>query len=305
MELQYEPVNPDSIFHEIKDIFSLTISQKGLTFIMDIAPDISESPLLMDDVRLRQILFNIVGNAVKFTEKGQIKLSARKTVNQDDPNTIDLIIAVEDTGIGIDPESHGKIFEAFRQQDGQSTKKYGGTGLGLTISKRLVEMMKGTIAVKSQVNKGSRFEIVLNKVAIDPSGVKQPTDRAPGYEDHSVKKEKEGQESAKGKGAEREEPESLLPEALAMLPEIISKLENEHMNSWKNARQNGLFDDIAHFGHQIKEYGHQCSLKILQQFGDDLILQVSTFDIEKMMATLDSYPGLITKVKLLPIAKFR
>lgn len=291
MEIHYEPVNPYPLFHEIKDIFSLSISRKGLEFVMNIAPDIPES-LLLDDIRLRQILFNLVGNAVKFTERGQIKLSARKVQHQNGPGTIDLLIAVEDTGIGIDPESHDKIFEAFRQQDGQSTKKYGGTGLGLTISRRLAEMMGGTISVQSRVNEGSTFEITLRGVLIATAGGQHPQEMVSASQNSSFDKA--------GKKEENEEPEErLMPEALAMLPEIISKLENEHMGSWKKARQSGLFDDIAGFGHQIKEYGDKYSLKVLQQFGDDLLLQVSTFDIDRMTATLDSYPGLIAKIKSL------
>ncbi len=79
---------------------------------------------------------------------------------------LDLVIAVEDTGVGIPPESTESIFEAFRQQDGQSTKQFGGTGLGLAITKRLVEMMGGGIRVKSRVGKGSRFEIILRNVEV-------------------------------------------------------------------------------------------------------------------------------------------
>ncbi|MEW5801393.1 MAG: ATP-binding protein [bacterium] len=307
MELRYEPVNPYAIFHEIKDIFSLNISRKDLAFIMDIAPDIPES-LLLDDVRLRQILFNLVGNAVKFTEMGQIKLSARGIMQQNDQNSIDLMIAVEDTGIGIDPESHDKIFEAFKQQDGQDNKRYGGTGLGLTISKRLVEMMGGTISVKSQVARGSVFQIILKNVPIATTGRKHQTvecyptgvthkEKDKAFDSGYLPLEKAG-ERDEGKET-TEEPEKLLPEVLANFPEIINKLENEQMESWTAARQNGLFDDIALFGNQIRKYGDKYSMKILQQFGDDLTLQVSTFDIEKMMATLNSYPGLVAKIKLL------
>jgi len=171
LELQYEPVHLGSIFSEIKSVFSLKIKEKELEFIMDINPDMPES-LLMDEVRLRQVIFNLMGNAVKFTEKGYIKLSADLKIKQDQENTIDLIMAVEDTGIGIPSGSQDRIFEAFKQQDGQNTKKYGGTGLGLTITKRLVEIMGGTIKVKSKVGKGSCFEIILHNVSWGTASVK-------------------------------------------------------------------------------------------------------------------------------------
>jgi len=165
LELQYESVNPHAIFNEIKQIFSLNISEKNLEFIIDIAPDIPEA-LLLDEVRLRQILFNLIGNAVKFTNKGYIKLSAQKNYTEKDRSHLDLIIAVEDSGIGISPESQEIIFDAFRQQDGQSTKKFGGTGLGLSITKRLVEMMGGEIFIESQVDKGTVFRIVFQQVSV-------------------------------------------------------------------------------------------------------------------------------------------
>ncbi|OQY59646.1 MAG: hypothetical protein B6245_05580 [Desulfobacteraceae bacterium 4572_88] len=175
MELQYEPVNLHSIINEIKHIFSLRISEKGLDFVVDIAKDIPDS-LLLDEVRLRQILFNLFGNAVKFTEKGHIRLTGQKVFPQDDRSVMDLIISIEDTGIGIPEASSEKIFEAFKQQDSQSTKQYGGTGLGLAITKRLVEMMGGTISLQSQVDKGSVFEIVLHNVSVAATPAKSKTD---------------------------------------------------------------------------------------------------------------------------------
>jgi PAS domain S-box-containing protein len=195
LEIQYEAVNPYSIFNELKQIFALKMSEKKLQFVVDIDKDLPPV-LILDEVRLRQVLLNLLGNAVKFTEKGCIKLSAQHIpsksikVNQHTPNSsiernqhtgvcdksdflddskVDLIISVEDTGIGIPENQQTLIFESFRQKDGQSTRKYGGTGLGLAISKRLVEMMNGKISVKSTLGKGSLFEITLQNIDVSPS----------------------------------------------------------------------------------------------------------------------------------------
>jgi two-component system sensor histidine kinase EvgS len=165
LEIQYHPVNPHTIFNEIRQIFAMRISEKNLEFITDIAKDIPES-LLLDEARLRQVLFNLIGNAVKFTESGYIKISATCEMQNDNFTRCTLRFALEDTGIGIAPESQEKIFEAFLQQDGQSTRKYGGTGLGLAITKRLVEMMKGNISLESKPGKGSIFRITLHRVAV-------------------------------------------------------------------------------------------------------------------------------------------
>jgi len=165
LEIQYEPVNPHAIFNEIKQIFQMKISDKHLEFIIDIDTDIPDV-MMMDETRLRQVLFNLVGNAVNFTESGYIKLSARKVYIEKESSKLDLVLFVEDSGIGIPEDQISQIFESFKQQDGQSTRKYGGTGLGLSITKRLVEMMNGNITVRSTPGKGSVFEITLRGVDI-------------------------------------------------------------------------------------------------------------------------------------------
>jgi len=165
LEIQYEPVNPQIIFTELQQIFSLKIAEKNLELIMEI-DDTLPPALFLDETRLRQVLLNLIGNAVKFTDSGYIKLCANKRYTEYDHSEVDLILAVEDSGIGIPADQQALIFESFRQQDGQSTRKYGGTGLGLAISKRLVEMMNGHISIKSSPGKGSRFEIALHEVKV-------------------------------------------------------------------------------------------------------------------------------------------
>ena len=123
---------------------------------MEIDPTIPQW-LMLDEIRLRQILFNLVGNAVKFTDSGYIKLSVENKIKEDDSSSLDLMFSVQDTGVGIDDQQKEYIFEAFRQQKGQDTSKFGGTGLGLAISKRLVTLMEGEIGIKSEPNKGSTF----------------------------------------------------------------------------------------------------------------------------------------------------
>jgi signal transduction histidine kinase len=170
LDIQYEPVNPQIIFIELQRIFSFKKVEKDLKFIMEIDETLP-SALFLDETRLRQVLLNLIGNAIKFTESGYIKLCANKEAytNQEQ---IDLILVVEDSGIGIPADQQALIFESFRQQDGQSTRQYGGTGLGLAITKRLVEMMNGEISVESNPGKGSRFEIILHEVKVADT---QPT----------------------------------------------------------------------------------------------------------------------------------
>ncbi|MCP4345541.1 MAG: response regulator [Desulfobacterales bacterium] len=160
MEIMLVPVNPLIIFSEIEQIFKMKIASKNLQFVTEIDKKLP-CAVILDETRLRQILLNLVGNAVKFTEKGHIKLTAKNIYKTDDRTKTDLIITVEDTGIGISEHDLENIFKSFRQQDGQSTRKYGGTGLGLSISRKLVELMNGQITVDSRAGAGSTFKITL------------------------------------------------------------------------------------------------------------------------------------------------
>lgn len=164
LSLVYKPMNPYQIFNEIKGIFKIKTEEKNIDFIINIDDDIP-SGLLLDETRLRQILFNTVGNAVKFTEKGHVKLSVSKKFSGKDTSRVALIFKIEDTGIGIPSEQSEDIFQAFEQQKDLGGK-YGGTGLGLAITKRLVEIMNGHISVTSEVGKGSVFSIELNDIEI-------------------------------------------------------------------------------------------------------------------------------------------
>jgi signal transduction histidine kinase/CheY-like chemotaxis protein len=163
--LQYTAMNPLRMFREIERIFSLKIEEKGLEFHSDIASSLPES-LILDEIRLRQVLINLVGNAVKFTEKGYIQLSVRSKYPDQDRSRLDLVVSVQDTGIGIHADQQKEIFEAFTQQIGQRAEQFGGTGLGLTISKRIVELMGGKISLETSVGEGSTFFVTLNDIAV-------------------------------------------------------------------------------------------------------------------------------------------
>ncbi|MDC1067790.1 PAS domain-containing protein [Candidatus Kapabacteria bacterium] len=167
LTIQYEKMNLAEFLKEIQQIFSLKASEKNLN--MEIVYN-SEIPnfIDIDEIRLRQILFNLIGNAIKFTETGGIYLIVEAKEIQDDVHR--LSIGVKDTGIGIPEDQTSKIFQSFTQQDNQSTRKFGGTGLGLTITKKLVEMLNGDINVTSQFGEGSTFTVEFNEVKTYKTG---------------------------------------------------------------------------------------------------------------------------------------
>lgn len=154
LSLEYIPFNLDVLIKKTVNICSYNVQEKDLAFIIDIADEVGRE-LIGDQSRLQQILINLMSNAIKFTEKGLVFLSI-ECVSYSEKQTI-LQFSITDTGIGMDISKQSHLFNAFTQSDNSVTKKYGGTGLGLTISKQLIELMNGKISVRSELKKGSVF----------------------------------------------------------------------------------------------------------------------------------------------------
>ena len=169
MEIHLAPTSIKSVFSELEQIFVQKIRSKNIEMTLDVDPNLPPA-LLLDETRLRQVLLNLIGNAIKFTDNGGVTLRLEKSYTDiTDGSRLNLKISVIDTGIGIPREEYDNIFQSFKQQTGQSNRKYGGTGLGLTITKNLVEMMGGTISVSSTVGQGSTFTVALNNVDVAAS----------------------------------------------------------------------------------------------------------------------------------------
>jgi signal transduction histidine kinase/CheY-like chemotaxis protein/HPt (histidine-containing phosphotransfer) domain-containing protein len=154
VELETVDFNPREIVEEVQDLFLEVADKKGLKYESVIAPNVPQQ-VRGDSGRLRQVLTNLVGNAMKFTEKG--KVSVRLQVQETSGATVLLRFEVKDTGIGIDPSARERIFESFAQADQSTTRRYGGTGLGLTIAKQLSQIMGGGVGLDSKVGEGSTF----------------------------------------------------------------------------------------------------------------------------------------------------
>ena len=168
LKINKAPCNPHDLFTELGNIFMLKMREKNIDFILDVDPIIPQG-LYLDVTRLRQVLLNLIGNAVKFTDNGSIKITVRIEKEDKIPNKVDLLIDVEDSGIGISEDQQELIFQDFEQSDGQDMGKYGGTGLGLSISKRLIEMMGGQLLLQSQSGVGSIFTVKL--MALDTTSL--------------------------------------------------------------------------------------------------------------------------------------
>lgn len=154
LQLEYVDFVPAEVLQEVLKLNSGRARSKGLNLLPEICAE-AYANFKGDPVRLRQVLLNLVSNAIKFTEQGRVYVKV--SLAEDSDSRVQLLFEVEDTGIGLSEEAKNRLFEPFVQADGSITRKYGGTGLGLAISKQLIELMAGQVGVDSEPGKGSRF----------------------------------------------------------------------------------------------------------------------------------------------------
>jgi len=159
LDLEFIPFDLRESLGETMKALDFRAHRKGLELIYEVQPDVFEA-LLGDPGRLRQVILNLIGNAIKFTEHGEILMSV--TQEAESSGTVSLHFAIKDTGVGIPADKLQEIFEPFSQADGSTARKYGGTGLGLSICTKLVEMMNGRIWVESEEGKGATFHFTVS-----------------------------------------------------------------------------------------------------------------------------------------------
>jgi signal transduction histidine kinase/DNA-binding response OmpR family regulator len=158
MELEEQSFNLHRLVEDVIDLFAVKAADNGIDLLYQIDYEIPEN-IISDGYRIRQVLINLINNAMKFTHEGEVFLNVERVSHPDDQLAIRF--EVRDTGIGIPEEKMSRLFKAFSQVDSSNTRKYGGTGLGLIISDRLVNLLQGTIEVESELGKGSVFSFTI------------------------------------------------------------------------------------------------------------------------------------------------
>ena len=174
LEIEETEFSIDDVFSNLASAIFVRADEKALDFNLRFSADLPET-LLGDPLRINQVLLNLCTNAIKFTHHGKVEVYAYTTHRGDDTF---LNVDVSDTGIGMTAEQTGKIFESFSQADGSTSRKYGGTGLGLTIAKQLVQLMGGSIEVDSTPEQGSCFRVCFRVNVITPRQAFDPQDQA-------------------------------------------------------------------------------------------------------------------------------
>lgn len=282
-----------TVFNEIRMIFHEKLLEKNLSFFMDIDPALPDI-LFLDEIRLRQVIFNLTGNAAKFTDTGHIRFSAQAQQINEKNMTLDLVISIADTGVGIPEEDRKQIFETFEQHAFHQKRANGGTGLGLAITRRLVNMMNGDITLKSTKGEGSEFTVTLHRVPflqeekhiLDPPGRGHPSDAG----SYSGSKAGSDETEQKNHGNTNKTP------SIPAKPEIIRILEQE-ISNWEEFRETAFLDDIEAFGERLVHLGRQYMNEQVVEFGNSIIRNVQELEIEKMNETLDNFPDFFIRLR--------
>ena len=175
IKLESIPFNLGNLIEKTGEILGMRAGDKGLDLVCHLQPDLPIE-LVGDPLRLRQSLTNLIGNAIKFTEKGEIILTVKAAAPIDPAaKEIAVVFSVADTGIGFSMDQERHIFEKFTQADASTSRKYGGTGLGLAITRHFIELMGGTLSVQSEPGKGSVFSFTVSLVKQDESQPREET----------------------------------------------------------------------------------------------------------------------------------
>jgi PAS domain S-box-containing protein len=190
MEIERIPCRTTSLVDDVIQLTQIRAQEKGLPLSAEYHGPVPEE-IQTDPTRLRQVLVNLIANAIKFTESGEVKVVVSYRPKEDEESVDQLQFDVIDTGIGMSAEQMGRLFQPFTQADGSTTRRFGGTGLGLSISKRLAEKLGGWIDVESEPGRGSRF-----RVCVDPGPVDQTRLREPSRNDSSSAQEPTEPQSA-------------------------------------------------------------------------------------------------------------
>ncbi|WP_166269649.1 transporter substrate-binding domain-containing protein [Marinobacter caseinilyticus] len=271
MRLEFGPLAVQRLLDDVRHIFDLRAREQGIELQVSVAPDMPAA-MMLDETRLRQVMFNLVGNAIKFTHKGRVEVHARAQPehhSSGSPPCCELIITVSDTGIGIAADQQDRIFDAFEQQEGQSSRKYGGTGLGLAISRKLARMMGGELTVESKLGVGSTF-----------------TFRLPGVETTEPVSSSEDRAEA----GERPLIETLNMQERGWLRDRLSR---DFGEEWKTIRESGDPEQMRDFANRLIQWGDHYRSRVVTQFGNSLLADVSDFNLDAVNRALERFPHLL------------
>ncbi|PKM50234.1 MAG: hypothetical protein CVV02_12145 [Firmicutes bacterium HGW-Firmicutes-7] len=259
MTLKYDWVDMRDFIANIEKVFTYSANDKKIEFVVEI-DDLLPNYFYIDEIRLRQVLINLIGNGIKFTHDGYVLLRVELVKSEDVSN---LVFTVKDTGIGIDENELDSIFDAFTQQKSIDRIKYGGTGLGLTICKKLINSMEGEISAKSKVNEGSTFIVEIRNII---------TKNSNSFNASYINEEE-------------------LIKALSCNEEIKIILIKQLMKS-KNALKMTM---INHMARLLVDYGKANDNVYLETLGHEMMIAINEANLEKCNVIVNELKAILLK----------
>ena len=277
VEIIYEPISFTQIIEDIEQVFILRFKENNLEFKTSIGDNVPEK-VLLDKERIRQILFNIIGNSVKFTNKGSISFTIDGKKNK---NHVDLTISIEDTGIGISEADHKIVFEAFKQSSNIHKKSHGGTGLGLSISKRLVELLGGSISLESKIGKGTIFTIYLPNIEI-ASNIHQTSQNIT-------------QESRLFDVNNIEDTTEETSKLSNVNSKLRGELKDKYEDNWLALSNHNIINEIIIFAEKLQVFAKNNNEKSLIEFTESLIFYSHNFDVDNINKLMAEFGDILNK----------
>ncbi|MBN2280678.1 MAG: hypothetical protein JXQ65_08860 [Candidatus Marinimicrobia bacterium] len=267
MTIKKDIVDIKKIYSDLKILFEKQIEDKGLhsEFVLQ---DNGIDFIIHDEIRIKQVVMNVIENAVKFTQAGEIGVFFHLVENKD-RGKVDLIIEVRDTGIGIPESDFENIFETFWQKDGKATREYEGTGIGLSLARKLTRLMNGEIQVESTVGQGSLFRILFQDL-------ERPSEellKQKNISKYSMKISKEVDSDSPVKNGKARE-------------QIVHILQTDILPQIQDLEGNAIINDILQFSHSLHNLSQEYDDKILRELARKLISSSLTYDMQKIMTGL-------------------
>ena len=292
LKMQMVPVHLRDVLAEIEKIVTEQLERKSIDFRLELPDDMPEV-VLSNITYLNQVFMILVENAFKFTETGEIVLFVRHRPPSDPSakGKIKLELGVRDTGIGIPSQDHTKIFESFRQREGQTDRSYGGTGLGLAIAKHLIDLMGGTISVDSQVGKGSCFTVTFNEMAVIELSPVSPrkSDSAKQTESQT---DDLGNQAPESNAVAQEQAESI-----SGLDELKATLEADFFPEWERIHQHIYITDIQKWAANLIQLVEKFDFTPLSEWTALLTETIESFDIEGLPNIMSGFPEVLSALK--------
>jgi len=285
LDLAPAPVDLLKAFGDLEDAYRPGASDKGLGFEVNLDAGMPRS-LCLDEQRFQQVLGSLADNAIKFTDTGSVNVDARCTPTEGDSDRVDLNLDVRDTGVGIPEDQRERIFEAFSQRHGQSINEYGGTGLGLSLTHRLLGLMDGRIWLDSQEGVGTTVHVVLDGVGVADATTlgEMQAETEPGRVTDSPAE------------ASQLSMDGLDRAARTRLPAVIDELESRRATCSELA-QTLTINDVEGFASELRALADENGIAPLAEWSGRLGQQASTFDMDGMADTLKGYGDLMAALR--------